>query len=123
MRERKFRAWDTRDEGKMISWEQIKHNAHRQLFGGYFELFNRQELIPMQYTGFKDKNRVEIYEGDRIRYNREEYVIRWDDDRGCYLYERPVWSKDQHGWQLTCDIAWESEVIGNIYENPELKGD
>lgn len=80
------------------------------LYGDTFEL--------MQYTGLKDKNGREIYEGDIIKHcmggSLQDYPseVIWNDDGG--------WSP----WLEYCRDSYtrvsEPEVIGNIYENPEL---
>lgn len=64
-----------------------------------------------QFTGLKDKNGKEIYEGDIIRYGRNKpKVVEMINERWI-----PFCSGDEHGyhWNMI-------EVIGNIYENPEL---
>ena len=67
----------------------------------------------MQYTGLKDKNGKEIYEGDIIcAYDRNGSVV-YDELRASYIvHDR--WS------EVLCHVANACEVIGNIYENPEL---
>jgi len=107
MREIKFRAWDPVAKGMFF----VKGCWFEEQ--GSYDETDLQEIagniILMQYTGLKDKNGVEIYEGDIITsiYNIPERIsnpnITIEDIRHL-----PV-------------ILWETaRVIGNIYENPEL---
>ena len=74
-----------------------------------------------QYTGLKDKNGVEIHEGDIVKYVTNYYgkrqerqkVVEWIDDMQDDSFGEPL----SMGYRFHGD---ELEVIGNIYENPEL---
>jgi uncharacterized phage protein (TIGR01671 family) len=71
------------------------------------------ELLLMQYTGFEDKNGVEIYEGDVVTYR---YI-----DEGRSVVECSQYSPSFRPWSQLRESVWPTiEVIGNIYENPEL---
>lgn len=88
------------------------------------------DVIPEQYTGLHDKNNKEIYEGDIIKFTGNyttaercgphKGIIAWQkDEAGFYIkvkgFERPF-----SIWDETNEFNSSAEVIGNIYENPEL---
>lgn len=72
-----------------------------------------------QYTGIKDKNGKEICEGDILKrpYNLTNVVVRWNIKGGSWEADCPLsdWS-----YPFNCFNIEEYEVIGTIYENPEL---
>ena len=83
----------------------------------------KKDLKIMQYTGLKDKNNKEIYEGDivKLRANHGIGVIKYSDEWGAFVVEyikpRPLVVLGMNYYKE--DI----EVIGNIYENSELLGE
>lgn len=117
MRELKFRAWD-KESKWMIEQENLNYSILENREEHRFEL--------MQYTGLKDKNGKEIYEGDIVKFNHWVYddakrkrnlsygEIMWDGDGWIIESRRYTGSL----WKIkNTEVI---EVIGNIYENPEL---
>ena len=118
MRDIKFRAWNEVEE-KMLNWYEFLDTNMKNTFIAP----ESTGLILMQYTGLKDKNGKEIYEGDVIKY--PEYwigdthfpkgisVIYWDDEEACF---------DTYTNTSLFDLIknLKCEVEGNIYDNPEL---
>lgn len=108
MRDIKFREYDPIRK-KYISWEELlkDHDSHISMFTGNHNF--------EQYTGIKDKNGKEIYEGDVLHkgYQNDLFVVYFLD--GCFVALR---ENDIEDYELLC--LSDFLKIGNIYENPEL---
>ena len=124
MREIKFRAWN----GKAMYYLDMLYNieltytkagswclwdiwTHKLIAGEYDE----PELILMQYTGLKDRNGKEIYEGDIVQdQDGNLYQVKYTK---YYIYPFGAIFPDKPKEVVN---EYECEIIGNIYENPEL---
>ena len=114
MREIKFRAWD-KNKNKMV------YPTKKYTNGGLLEWFEDEDL--MQYTGLKDKNGKEIYEGDVVKTGGDFGEVLYDDQHsGFIILFQPHSAKKKSGC-ATLASTWPSplkEIVGNIYENPDL---
>ena len=129
----KYRAWDSwRKRMSVVDRIYIDTEGVRLYddFGEYWRDFRDIKL--MQSTGLLDKNGKEIFEGDIVRTTR--FLGRVDEIGGFYEYEKDyvgVVKVLEGSWVIDTGIVavrlWseidESEVLGNIYENPELLED
>lgn len=111
MREIKFRAWDCYNK------KMIHHSYHDGR--GWMLQANNPHFILMQYTGLHDKNGKEIYEGDVIRiwYYTGHGTIR-NESCGPIYFNRGAFTTKEGPIGEYDDT--EVEIIGNIYEHPEL---
>lgn len=74
---------------------------------------HRDDAELMQFTRLYDVKGKQIYEGDGVNFDGARMTVRWSEaDAGFYLHQEP-WN-EWHQIKPTC------EIIGNIYENPEL---
>ena len=114
MREIKFRAWDEVNKRMIYKcrWQACNNDVN---------------MVLMQYTGLKDKNGKEIYEGDIVHYNpndlgmyfhcvnEDDFVISWHG--GAFFVD---WNAKLPLYKIE---GQDIKVVGNIYENPELLED
>ena len=125
----KFRAWT--EEGKVMYYDvyPFKDDTLLLNYDGFaFDEVPASDFILMQSTGLKDKNGNEIFESDIVKFH-DEYqsytgVVTYMDTYASFV----VMDKDGHEYTFEYIEAWycllsELEVIGNIYNNPELLGE
>lgn len=133
VRETKFRAWDKHDKRMIVDEQEfiplkVTNKGVLRLSPDHAENLwsivegDRFEL--MQYTGLKDKNGKEIYEGDIIFVPADEYE---EEYKGEIKWYGGYWGFDEFypdgtlcGSLFLFSYHDFGEVIGNIYENPEL---
>lgn len=144
MREIKFRAWD-KEEKEMMYYNPlsflddsdgspvgaVQTHCESHYIDSHFSKSTDKKTILMQYTGLKDKNDKEIYEGDIVRVTNVFGAINFGDSE---TEEVKVVKWDDLGWAPFCEPGgidcdhWCSseenkiEIIGTIYQNPELLG-
>ncbi len=142
MREIKFRAW-IKDNELMITQNDFRDYSMVSNGDGFGIVsdgnwMNDDSFIIMQFTGLKDKNGKDIYEGDVL-----EFADKWEWYRGSYgikmrfaegsrltelqeMYDaepmerRVIEIPSCYEWILSSEIQTYWHVIGNIYDNPEL---
>ena len=125
MREIKFRIWDINNKTFISTdiFNKTKTAKYCGIIGTYWnwELYlqsdnikKEETVIWNQYTGLKDKNWKEIYEGDIFKKDNTIWDIRWNKDSMCYnMYYSYMWDN-------FIDFLINFEIIWNIYENPNL---
>lgn len=130
-REIKFRIWDNADKKYLSLQDYQELGAIEVENDGTLTLSSRfrfltsmmimpERFVPQQYTGIKDKNGVEIYEGDRVMFDyewtkpNEIGVVTWNNDNASFQIKGHIPSSSMKHLDRM-------KVIGNIYESEVSK--
>lgn len=117
-REIKFRAWDQVEKRFYIPVIRYKSKINSELWYGS-EIQGETSDPIMQYTGLKDKNGKEIYEGDIVK-SRSIFGVNNSTGFVTYFQNRFLIRNEIEIIQEFSEPEFECVVVGNIYENYEL---
>ncbi len=136
MREIKFRAWNKENK----SWYHPIYEAHRGKLeeilmkpstghvvirkhpnkDTYLDATQHSRFILMQYTNFKDKNGVEIYEGDVVKDEISRLEVVWHTKTGTWGFHKKHKETADFFSLAMLEPEIKLEIIGNVHENKEL---
>lgn len=124
-REINFRIWDIENK-EMLKVQELDFEPI--FYGGriairpdqYDDYFDTEDMILMQYTGFHDRFGNEIYESDIVYVLSEDEnaIIEWDEQTARFIIHFDGWIADFNNY-----YGKELEIMGDIYNNPELLGE
>lgn len=119
MREIKFRVWDKMEKRFIYPDKGYQGHYVLTLGGEFYNLQNGSggdEYIIQQYTGTPDINGKDIYEGDIVISDsrRTPKLVTWTHHMRFALEDIPIDGSMTYSFNRNC------EVIGNVFENPEL---
>lgn len=124
MREIKFRAWDKENKKMMkVSSLSLENKEIAVRENGTYHFFRMKNLELMQYTGLKDKNGKEIYEGDIVLIKLDE-TSTWHKTvvgfkKGAFIAD--LIDKEDYVYIFHHGFTGDDfEIIGNVYENKNL---
>ena len=109
MRDIEFRAWNKR---RKIMFTSMTDD------GNPVAILNDKGIIPMQYTGLKDKNGKKIFEGDITNHHSHKTTVAWQWSEN-YNQICGVEADGTHRFYFSIDSV-NLEIIGNICDNPKL---
>lgn len=123
----RFKVWDTINK-KWIQSElcYLTHDGNVAFVtsNSKIPVHIQEGVIPVFSTGLRDKNGLLIFKGDICKASKPNsyldgiYEVAWHEEGGRWYYQNQPSYKDLY--QVGCNGNLKCEIIGNIYENPEL---
>lgn len=135
MKDIKFRVWlnglKNMCEVKSIHFDiGIVYAKHEEHHNGYdksrsevYDIVGCHTVPVMQYTGLKDKNGKEIYEGDIVLIDDSFFIVKYFNAGFCLFKSNKDEAWRLEDWEDLRAYAWCCEIYGNVYENKDLLND
>ena len=121
----RYRAWDKNgqkmfSEDELIIWNNnVYANDSEKISCDYLKGWSIDGRYLMQSTGLTDKNGKEIFEGDILKVNDWLEVVSFSEEKAMFV-SKEIGFPETSLYDLFNTDIFEVEIIGNIYENPEL---
>ena len=127
-RQRKFKVWDKLAQRMIYPDKGYQQHYIIDLNGRFHNLQNGSggdDYVVIEYTGLTDSKDKEICEGDILIIDYDTFGnvigrVLYETDQGAYILQWKRTGPNQNYINLNCDVAFESVIVGNIFENPEL---
>ena len=115
----KFKVWNKKSNewcGTIGLNETISHNELE---------YDTDDLVFVQYTGLTDSKDKEICDGDILKIDYDTFgnvigQVLYETDQGAYIFQYKRNGPNQNYINLNCDVAFESVIVGNIFEHKHL---
>jgi len=114
--QRKFRMWD-KDKQEMVYIDPTTRN--QKIVGMFFDLINKDKLSVMQYIGLQDSRGTDVYEGDYLRFDEQE----WGGPHTQLVQRMDEWKGRLPLSGTVSDVSEWTIVVGNIYQLQGITND
>lgn len=127
-RQRKFKVWDKLAQRMIYPDKGYQQHYIIDLYGRFHNLQNGSggdDYVVIEYTGLTDSKDKEICEGDILIIDYDTFgnvigQVLYETDQGGYILQWKRNGPNQNYINLNCDVAFESVIVGNIFETPYL---
>ena len=129
-RQLKFKVWDKLAQRMIYPDKGYQQHYIIDLYGRFHNLQNGSggdDYVVLEYTGLTDSKDKEICDGDILIHKTSSIFatgvigqVLYETDQGAYIFQYKRNGPNQHHTNLNCDVAFESVIIGNIFEHKHL---